>query len=228
MEAALRRGAVAVRRVCEADAAAARRPLRADGSTPMHLAAERMDGWMILRVLADACAEVDERTVEGTTPLRVALQARLVSTSAALLTLRADAQAHKVELGWTPLHVAAWEGDEEDLRTLAPVGVNLGVVGHLGWAPLHVAVLSGHARAVMLLLDCGVDVTASAMDGQTALHLAAGCGHTDALGLLADNEADVTAIDEDGQTPLHRAALGGHADVVEVLVDKGADVTAVH
>lgn len=224
MGAALWRSSFAVREVCETDAAAAQRPLEADGTTPMHVAA-RKGNWFIPRVLADAGADVDARTAAGVTPLQVALQEDLSLMSATLLALGANVQAHLADLRWTPLHLAAWEGDGEALGTLAPVGADLEVVAHLGWTPLHVAVLGGHARAAALLLDCGVDVAACDKSGGTPLLLAAVGGHADVVGVLVDRGADVSVRDKIGVTPLHVAAAGGHADVVRVLVDRGAGVS---
>ena len=109
--------------------------------------------------------------------------------------------------GWTPLHLAAFFGQEEAARLLLDSGADLQAISRnsLRNTPLHAATAGGHA-AVALLIDRGADVTVPDTGKHTPLHIAAEAGLTDVVAALLARGADPLAVDADDQTPLSRAA----------------------
>lgn len=125
----------------------------------------------------------------------------------------------------SPLHVAASEGDVEELALLLRTqGKQVGAFCYdrqmrLNVSPLHVA---ADAASVRLLLAAG----ALPDEGErcwTPLHQAARDGRLDAARALLDAGANVVrAHAVTGEHPLHQAAQSGHADLVRLLLERGA------
>lgn len=113
--------------------------------------------------------------------------------------------------GWQPLHLAAFFGRVEAVRTLldadAPVDEpsrNVMVVH-----PLHAAAAGQHGEIVWLLVASGADVTATQRGRYTPLHSAARNGDEASVKALLSAGADPHQANEQGQTPVDLAAADG-------------------
>jgi hypothetical protein len=71
---------------------------------------------------------------------------------------------------WTPLQVAAWNGDLETLKLLIQRGADVRFKGELGSTALHDA--RKNPQIVKLLVESGADVNAADLSGNTPLHTA--------------------------------------------------------
>ncbi|EQC24975.1 TKL protein kinase [Saprolegnia diclina VS20] len=127
---------------------------------------------------------------------------------------------------WTPLHVAASQGQYGAVGLLLTRGAAIAAKNDDGETPLHVAALHGHLAVVRLLLEKGAAIAAKTKRGDTPLHVAPSTGQYDAADLLLEKGAAIAAKNDRGDTPLHVAARYGSLDVVRLLLEKGADVTA--
>ncbi len=96
--------------------------------------------------------------------------------------------------GYSPLLLAAKNGDAAMIGTLLKGGADPNQATTSGTSPLMFAAASGNVVAVQTLLDKGADVTGKekAM-GQTALMFAAANGRVDVIKLLIGRGADVKA-----------------------------------
>ena len=74
--------------------------------------------------------------------------------------------------GWTPLHLAAWQGHSKVVRVLIDSKADVDATHDDGWTPLHLAARQGHSEVVRVLIDSKADVDATHDDGWTPLHLA--------------------------------------------------------
>ncbi|XP_010289718.1 PREDICTED: serine/threonine-protein phosphatase 6 regulatory ankyrin repeat subunit C, partial [Phaethon lepturus] len=156
----------------------------------------------------------------------------------------------------SPLHLAAYNGHCEALKTLAETLVNLDVRDHKGRTALYLATERGSTECVEVLTSHGasalVTTCASLRSTSPFLRLAAvagrggpvcavcdSCfpcvlspaanGNTDSLHLLIDSgeRADITDVmDIHGQTPLMLAIMNGHVDCVHLLLEKGSTADA--
>jgi prolyl 4-hydroxylase len=78
-------------------------------------------------------------------------------------------------IGQTSLHIAAAEGDLDEVRNILNSGkIDVNSVDENGWQPLHEAVHSGHLGIVQLLVKHGADVKHRTHGGGTALWWAKG------------------------------------------------------
>ncbi len=96
--------------------------------------------------------------------------------------------------GYTPLLLAAKNGDDAMIETLLKGGADPNQATTNGTSPLMFAAASGNVAAVKVLLDKGADIAAKerAM-GETPLMFAAANGRVDVVKLLIDRGADVKA-----------------------------------
>ena len=60
-------------------------------------------------------------------------------------------------LGESPIHIAAWKGDPEDILWLLDNGAEINQRGEFGMTPLHYAYMSGKTENISILLDAGAD-----------------------------------------------------------------------
>ncbi len=154
--------------------------------------------------------------------------------------------------GWTPLHVAAQDGESDRMKNLLLKGANVNVRATNGQTPLHVAADRGNCVAVRLLLDRKANPNLKDEQGLTPVQLAMQDEYDPAVETLLHGGADasdilvasfagradlvtaflqgdktlVKAKTKEGNTALHLAARLGHVKVAEVLLAHAADVNA--
>ncbi|KAL8638857.1 MAG: hypothetical protein Q9228_004029 [Teloschistes exilis] len=113
--------------------------------------------------------------------------------------------------GWTLLHEATWNGQEDIVRYLLDKGAAPTASNENGSNALHLATWKGHSSIVQRLLERAVDPNETNNEGETPLHQAAWLGYVDIVRLLLDDAGD----------PDHRD--DGSREVVRLFLNKGAD-----
>lgn len=127
------------------------------------------------------------------------------------------------ENGWTPLHLAALNGQRPMIELLISLGASPNCRDNIGRSPLHLAAREGHYEAIRCLLDRGADVNARNKFGTTPLHEAAAMNRLDTAKLLISRGASVNAANSIfGDTPLHYAVIGGYEEMARILIRNGA------
>ena len=108
--------------------------------------------------------------------------------------------------GWTPLHLAAFFGQEACARTLIAAGAPVNERGKNAMQnmPLHAAAAGRKVDVVIALLEGGAAVNARQHGGWTALHAAAQNGDVSIGHVLIGGGADLTARADNHQTDLRR------------------------
>jgi hypothetical protein len=127
------------------------------------------------------------------------------------------------ERNWTPLMVAASNGNDELCSTLIQCGSRVSAKDKNGYTPLHWAAYNGHTHVAKLLLEKEAEVNEPSSSGWTPLMQAATRGHHDTCTYLIENRADVNLATSDGWTALHKSANNGHIEIVKLLLNNGAN-----
>jgi ankyrin repeat protein len=179
-----------------------------------------------------------------------------VGFAAKLIENGADLNA-KDDYGYTPLHRAAFGGNQEIVSLLIlKLGNNLNVGDDYGSTPLLLAVFNQHENIVSLLLEAGANPNIKNFIEEGPLGTALGLGNANIVSLLikrgvkfeihllfreiiAGNEGMVSIIlegvdpdrangaNDAGNTPLHVAVLHNKA-MVEILLHAGANPDVVN
>ena len=90
----------------------------------------------------------------------------------------------KHDKGWTPLQLAAGEGQKEIAELLIKKGADVNAMTDDGLTALFAAILSPHKLIVKLLISKGADVNARGFLGMTPLNMAADEGQKEIADLL--------------------------------------------
>ena len=131
-----------------------------------------------------------------------------------------DYGEHKI----TPLIKAAWDGDEEIVKTLLAAGAKVNAkASDTGETALLNAVSTKRIALVEILLKAGADLTIKNRFDFNALNIAVAANSQEMAALLLDHGANVET-DTSTLTPLMFAASGGNVDMIRFLVKRGAKV----
>jgi ankyrin repeat protein len=121
--------------------------------------------------------------------------------------------------GFTPLHLAAYFGQDEMAKFLVDHGADVNAVSRnpMALQPLHSAASSRSAGIVRLLLERGAAVNAKQHGGYTPLHAAASNGDVATTELLLSFGANPEQTTDDHRTPIDFAREKGAENIVSLL-----------
>jgi ankyrin repeat protein len=190
-----------------------------------------------VKVLVDSHVDVNQTSVDRSSPLLVAVQNGYYDIAAFLVSHGADPNLANSK-GWTPLYLAvknrnpettalpapSTDGVLEMIKTLLARGANPNLritadtevhqgmtalwLKEAGATPLLRAALSGDLTVVKLLLDHGADPLIPTIDHTTPLMVAAGVGWADGM--------------------LHEHSENETIEVIKLMLSLGADVNAAN
>lgn len=125
---------------------------------------------------------------------------------------------------WSPILLAAVEGDFEKIQELADEDEdNIHATNEVGETCLHLLAEHNYVEISFYLICKGADINKQNCRGTTPLHIASWYGYDSFVDLLLKSEANVHLEDDDGETALHRAASEKHVGICKVLTEHGAD-----
>jgi len=191
-----------------------------NGFTPLHLAAgDRHMAAVTALLRAGASKEITND--DGQLPLHLAADGDTEILSA-LIT---PANLHVRDMGGnTPLHIAAWSGNSENVQTFLGTDARdeKDAANNEGFTPLHYAAYRGCGEIIQVLIDAGANIEANQNNELiTPLHIAAGTceefAGPEAAHTLISAGANIHARDSKQLTPLHYAV--GAACYLQLLVD---------
>ena len=136
-------------------------------------------------------ADVNMAQGDGMTALHWAALKNDVELAKLLLSGRANLEVTTRLGGYTPLLLAAKDGNVAMIDALLSAGANANVTTIHGTTPLMFAAATGKVDGVKALLDRHVDVNATEVKGETALMMAAVNGRADVVRALTARGADV-------------------------------------
>uniref|UniRef100_A0A673YDF4 Ankyrin repeat domain 52 n=1 Tax=Salmo trutta TaxID=8032 RepID=A0A673YDF4_SALTR len=194
--------------------------------SPLHLAAYN-GHCEALGVLSETLVSLDVRDAGGHTALYLAAQQGHAQCVEVLLSHGASCHLKERRRKWTPLHVAASNGQTDCLLMLVNRGEKADVIDIVdiqGQTALMLAALGSHTDCVHILLEKGAGADTADKRGRTALHRAAAMGSEDCVSALLEHGASALCRESRGRTPLHLASSCGHMELLRSLL-QGATST---
>ena len=141
----------------------------------------------------------------------------LLAADSSLVHTREEADPHAtreyylpISGGYTALHRAAADGDEDVLTLLLENGADPNAATNYGLTPLHSAIAAVRPAAVRMLLARGANPHQALSHGLTPLHWAAIRGAAPIVEFLLAYGADPAARDANGRTARDWDELKGH------------------
>jgi ankyrin repeat protein len=146
----------------------------------------------------------------------------------------------KNERGFTPLHIAALNGNDDLIRLMID-RADPNITDSDGLTPLHFATNEGYIECVKALIDHGADVHKTSTDavyyvsnhipvylpgGRTPLHFAAERGYDDVALELLQRGAKIDAKDNDDNDPRTLALLNKQNSTAQLLHERQCPNTA--
>lgn len=189
----------------------------------LHEAAATGDVEEVDRLLCSG-SSLEERNVDGHTPLALAIQGRHRDVVERLAAHGADLNL-RCKYGLTPLHRATRTKQTDLVRWLLDRGADWRAVELAGtFLPaVAVAAEAGSVEIVKLLLDRGAALECTDNDAATPLFLAAQYGHPDVAEFLLARGARKDLRDKFGRTPAEVADLHEHPEVAALIRSWGDD-----
>ena len=180
----------------------------------MHIVAKR-GKWRLIERAIRLGGDVNSVSLEGETPLLIAMKKKQYDIVEALIKKGADPN-----LGWTglsqdkPIHHLVKERQNDLVKAFLKKGAFVNTRNEEGETSLHHASL-GHINVplIKLLIENGARVRVRSKKGYTPFHFASLMGHTETLKLYTDRGANVNALASKGIRPLHLAAFKPYFDL---------------
>ena len=170
------------------------------GRTPLHLAVQSdKDDAHRAEKIACLCRygyALEQRDINGATPLHLAAQMRSATAIKTLAQAGADLQAI-IGPVHTALHLAVNAGEQSTVRALSAVGADLNAQDFTGYTPLHLAVIKEQPAIIRVLARAGAKLEMRAHHGEgtsngaTALQLAVRYKCLECVVALVEEGADI-------------------------------------
>lgn len=150
----------------------------------------------------------------------------IVGKSKRLIVQGAKIDGNENSLGFTPLHCAAYRGNETMAEFLLGSGADGNAASRNGSTALHLATRFGQRKVMKLLLSRKVNSQIANEQGATGLQVAVGTEYDEAtVPLLVKNKVDVNIRNiHNGDTALHLAVEWRRPRIILFLIDRGASI----
>lgn len=171
-------------------------------------------------------ADVNVRDQRGRVATYLAATCGQVSILSNLLAMGPNSSKTEDQLGYTPLHIACYNGQDNCVETIIEQDKISEFSGN-PFSPLHCAVINGNDTCTEILLEAFGDKIVNLTDGKgrTPLHAAAFSDQCESMQMLLNHGALVNHCDTTGKSPIMLAAANGHAAAVELLLEQNADLS---
>lgn len=212
----------------------------AQGSKPLHIAAELGKGGMV-ETLVDAGVNVESKDNWGRTPFHRAILAKRRDSFDTLIRSGAHIAAVDAKSA-SSLHLASEAGQVGMIEILLANGAKQWDFDTDGNQPIHSAVWGGNIAAVEALVTERIDLEKRTKSGQTLLHLACLKKNLEVATYLLTKLVDVnpwaaptsgvlqalshTKVKGSSMTPLHYACCTRDFEMAVLLLDREALVNA--
>ncbi len=190
----------------------------------IHKAAAQGDLDKIKEVLEKNPELLDEKDVQGNTPLTLAANSGQKEVVEYLITKGADLNSTNT-YRYTPLHYSILRKHIDVAEMLINAGADVNFPNVWGYTPLHTCAGRNFLKVAKFLIEHEASVNSKNEVGETPLFSAVKFGLKDMILLLIQNGADVNARNNAGRTPVFATADRNSSGILRLLIDQGADVS---
>lgn len=181
----------------------------------------------IVRVIIDKGADIDRKSLIGSTPLHEAVKTGNLEVTGILLRAGADVNSTDNQ-GNTPLHEIVYWNSLPLAELLISAGSDINRKNLEGRSPFHEAVRGGDFEMCSYLIKKGADLDSRDNNGKTVLFDTILEGNVTLMQLLISQGASIQKRDNQGNTPLHGAVIVGNIEAVNYLFRLNADIFATN
>lgn len=135
------------------------------------------------------------------------------------LLLIAGANIDGPKTGYSPLHCAAKNNEEDIVQLLLDAFADFDKFDESNRTPLHLAAEKGHLSIVKMLVDHGAATDVADLDNCFPVDYAAKMGHADVFSFLLNKIDDSETLTESIANIMFHAALGGKIEIIEILLN---------
>ncbi len=192
-----------------------------EGNSPLHIAVMVDATTEVIEQIITAEASLDERNLQGETPLHLAVGYDYPE-AAGLLTVSGANPFINNNRGKSPIVLAFDKGIE--FTSFIINEANLQGNDSEGNSPLHLAALWDFPEITSFLISSGAAVNARNTQGLTPMHYAVKNNSVAVCRILHEHGAGIDARDNYGNTPLHTAISWGSSQSAKLLLLLGANV----
>ena len=183
-------------------------------STPLHIASYTNNVRATMLLVLHSCS-VEARNNQGQTALHAASS---VDIATKLISSNADVNA-TTDLGETPLHFAARNGDIQVAELLIKNGADPFKVDKSNDTVLHEAAMAGNEITRYMLKYLSSIINARNKCGETPLYVAASRGSGEVVKSLLNASADASIVSKRGLSPYTAAKANTHNREAQVLLE---------
>ena len=176
----------------------------------------------LARSLIEMGADVNFTSVEGASPLNIAVESNRKRLISLFIEKGAKLPTDKEKIA-SFMASASGFGNDELFRKMMKIGGDPKMQTRDEGTFLHKAASGGSLEMLNLLLENRLPVDKRDKYGFTPMHLAASKGHMDIVKRLIEKGADPDIRDFTGKSSYNFALENNHADVAEYLVSVGVD-----
>jgi ankyrin repeat protein len=171
-----------------------------------------------------------ERGVFGPSGCGILHAAAALRNSSVLMYLASipelsDRLDEATESGYTPLHLAAANGHEKNVRFLLQNGANKDALTlHTKWTPLYQAVWGGHTKVVSMLIDSGAALISPTYE-QSLEQAAKHFGNQQVVDIISTARSRIVEQFETTSRLLeefHHSILNGDMEACRAYIERGA------
>ena len=134
-------------------------------------------------------------------------------------SLGAPSRRKKKEDQWSPLHIAAEQGNLDLCKYIIEQTGDENPQNKKGDTAFQMAAEKGQLEVTKLIIKNLEDKNPRGYEGWTALHFAAMNGHLEVCKLINESVEDGAIINNAGVTPIDYAAIRGHLEVFKLLTE---------
>lgn len=182
------------------------------------------DHFDIVKILAEAKADINIANPVGLTPLHLAAEYGRTSMIDYLIEKGASINAQNIS-GGTPLFnaIQAQHFATAKALLLKKADPNIALT-HCRTTPLHRATIDNQLELASLLIQFNAHVDTETKEGWTALHFASEHGYIALVKLLLDSKASGKKNSQNGSNVLNMAVGNHRISIVKLLLERGFSV----